>query len=129
MTASPERRLRFRASGQRVPAESQAPPVLGTSHVRHHFVGVPESFAWIDLVERLAPEEAQSAVPRASSSAGALTGRYDAPYRWVNVAAWESEADFRATTATDEFRTVVTAPGWDEFPSIAVLFQVVTGRG
>ena len=35
----------------------------------------------------------------------------DAPYRWVNVANWESEAHFRAAHGTDEFRSVVTQPG------------------
>jgi heme-degrading monooxygenase HmoA len=53
----------------------------------------------------------------------------DAPYRWVNVAVWDSEADFRAAHATDEFRSVVTAPGWEEFPSTPALFEVVTTRG
>lgn len=50
----------------------------------------------------------------------------DAEYRWVNVANWESEADFRAAHATEEFRRVVTQPGWDEFPSSPMLFEVVT---
>jgi heme-degrading monooxygenase HmoA len=50
----------------------------------------------------------------------------DAPYRWVNVATWESEADYRAAHATDEFRRVVTQAGWEEFPSTPALFEVVT---
>jgi heme-degrading monooxygenase HmoA len=50
----------------------------------------------------------------------------DAVYRWVNVATWESEGAFRAAHASDEFRRVVTAPGWDAFPSSPVLFEVVT---
>jgi heme-degrading monooxygenase HmoA len=50
----------------------------------------------------------------------------DAAYRWVNVARWDSEATFRAAHATEEFRNVVTAPGWQEFPSTPVLFEVVT---
>jgi heme oxygenase (mycobilin-producing) len=50
----------------------------------------------------------------------------DAPYRWVNVANWQSEAHFRAAHGTEEFRRVVTQPGWDEFPSSPMLFQVVT---
>ena len=53
----------------------------------------------------------------------------DAPYRWVNVANWESEADFRAAHGTDEFRRVVTQPGWEEFPSSPMLYQVVTEVG
>jgi heme-degrading monooxygenase HmoA len=53
----------------------------------------------------------------------------DAPYRWVNVARWESEDAFRAAHATEEFRAVVTGPGWAEFPSSPVLFEVVTEVG
>jgi heme-degrading monooxygenase HmoA len=53
----------------------------------------------------------------------------DAAYRWVNVATWEREADFRAAHASDEFRGVVTAEGWAEFPSTPVLFEVVTEVG
>lgn len=53
----------------------------------------------------------------------------DAAYRWVNVATWESESAFRAAHATAEFREVVTAPGWEEFPSTPVLFEVVTQVG
>jgi heme-degrading monooxygenase HmoA len=54
---------------------------------------------------------------------------HDAAYRWVNVATWDSEAAFRAAHATEEFRRVVTAPGWEEFPSSPVLFEVVTEVG
>jgi heme-degrading monooxygenase HmoA len=50
----------------------------------------------------------------------------DAPYRWVNVAVWESEADFRAAHGTEEFRALVTAPGWSDFPSLPALFEVDT---
>jgi heme-degrading monooxygenase HmoA len=53
----------------------------------------------------------------------------DARYRWVNVANWESEADFRAAHNTDEFRHVVTQPGWEDFPSSPMLFEVVTEVG
>jgi hypothetical protein len=52
-----------------------------------------------------------------------------AQYRWVNVANWESEAHFRAAHGTDEFRRVVTQPGWEEFPSSPVLYQVITEAG
>ena len=45
---------------------------------------------------------------------------------WVNVANWESEAHFRAAHGTDEFRRVVTQPGWEEFPSSPMLYQVIT---
>ncbi|HVT19773.1 MAG TPA: antibiotic biosynthesis monooxygenase family protein [Mycobacteriales bacterium] len=53
----------------------------------------------------------------------------EADYRWVNVATWESEAHFRAAHASQEFRDVVTTPGWDEFPSSPMLFEVVTAVG
>ena len=53
----------------------------------------------------------------------------DAPYRWVNVAVWESEAAFRAAHGTEQFRTLVTAPGWSEFPSLPALFEVDTEVG
>ena len=53
----------------------------------------------------------------------------DAPYRWVNVAVWESEAHFRASHATEEFRRLVTAPGWSDFPSQPTLFEVDTQIG
>ena len=53
----------------------------------------------------------------------------DTPYRWVNVANWASEADYRAAHSTEEFRRVVTAEGWNEFPSIPVLYEVVTTVG
>ena len=52
-----------------------------------------------------------------------------AQYRWGNVANWESEAHFRAANGTDEFRRVVTQPGWAEFPSSPMLYQVITEAG
>ena len=61
-----------------VPTDAEAPPPLGPGHTRHRAVGAPASFAWIDLAESLSPQEARSAVTRASSVAGALAGRYDA---------------------------------------------------
>jgi len=53
----------------------------------------------------------------------------DARYRWVNVANWESEAHFRAAHGSDELRRVVTQPGWQEFPSSPMLYQVTTEAG
>jgi len=53
----------------------------------------------------------------------------DAPYRWVNVANWESEAAFRAAHGTDEFRRLVTQEAWHEFPSVPSLFEVTTAVG
>jgi heme-degrading monooxygenase HmoA len=53
----------------------------------------------------------------------------DTAYRWVNVAVWESEAAFRAAHGTAEFRALVTAPGWAEFPSLPALFEVDTAIG
>jgi heme-degrading monooxygenase HmoA len=53
----------------------------------------------------------------------------EAAYRWVNVAVWESEAAFRAAHGTEEFRALVTVPGWAEFPSRPTLFQVDAAVG
>jgi heme-degrading monooxygenase HmoA len=53
----------------------------------------------------------------------------DATHRWVNVATWESEEDYRSAHATDEFRRVVTQAGWSEFPSVPGLYEVVTVVG
>jgi heme-degrading monooxygenase HmoA len=49
----------------------------------------------------------------------------DAHYRFVNVARWESLEAFQAAHATEEFRRVVGAPGWEEFPSSPSLYEVV----
>ena len=48
----------------------------------------------------------------------------DASYRYVNVAVWDSAAQFAAAHATEEFRQVVGQPGWREFPSSPTLFEV-----
>jgi len=48
----------------------------------------------------------------------------DATHRYVNVAVWESAAQFAAAHATEEFRQVVGQPGWREFPSSPTLFEV-----
>jgi heme-degrading monooxygenase HmoA len=53
----------------------------------------------------------------------------DAAHRWVNVANWASEVDYRAAHSTDEFRRLVTAGGWQEFPSSPTLDEVVTAVG
>ncbi|WP_347350522.1 antibiotic biosynthesis monooxygenase family protein [Intrasporangium sp.] len=49
-----------------------------------------------------------------------------AQFRWVNVAGWESERAYRAAHSTDEFRRVVTAAGWQAFPSVPTLYEVDT---
>ena len=49
----------------------------------------------------------------------------DAQYRFVNVARWDSLEHFQAAHATEEFRRVVTADGWDEFPSTPALYEVI----
>jgi heme-degrading monooxygenase HmoA len=53
----------------------------------------------------------------------------DARYRWVNVAVWESEAQYLAAHATDEFRRLVTQEGWVEFPNMPVLYEVIAAVG
>ncbi|MGW5237725.1 antibiotic biosynthesis monooxygenase family protein [Monashia sp. NPDC004114] len=52
-----------------------------------------------------------------------------APHRWINVAFWETEADFRAAHSTDEFRRLVSQEKWQQFPSVPLLFEVVTAEG
>lgn len=53
----------------------------------------------------------------------------DAGHRWVNVAVWESESDFRAAHRTEEFRQLVSQAKWQEFPSTPTLYEVVTAHG
>ena len=52
-----------------------------------------------------------------------------AAYRWVNVARWESQADYLAAHATDEFRRLVTQAAWQEFPNVPTLYEVVAADG
>jgi len=51
------------------------------------------------------------------------------PYRYVNVARWRSDAEYRAAHATEEFRRLVGQEGWREFPSSPVLYEVVFAVG
>jgi heme-degrading monooxygenase HmoA len=53
----------------------------------------------------------------------------DARYRFVNVARWASLAEFQAAHRTDEFRRVVSQPGWTEFPSSPAIYEVVVEDG
>jgi heme oxygenase (mycobilin-producing) len=53
----------------------------------------------------------------------------DARYRWVNIAQWATEADYQAAHRTDEFRRLVSQEGWDEFPNMPSLYQVVEADG
>jgi heme-degrading monooxygenase HmoA len=48
----------------------------------------------------------------------------DARYRFVNVARWRSEDEFRAAHGP-EFRALVAQPGWEKFPPQPALYQVV----
>jgi heme-degrading monooxygenase HmoA len=50
----------------------------------------------------------------------------DAAYRWVNIARWEREADYRAAHQGPDFLRVVSLPGWEEFPSSPTLYEVDT---
>jgi heme-degrading monooxygenase HmoA len=50
-------------------------------------------------------------------------------YRYVNVARWASDADYRAPHGTEEFRRLVTQEAWREFPSSPVLYEVVLAVG
>ena len=49
----------------------------------------------------------------------------DADYRYVNVARWETLRDFQAAHATAEFRGIVTADPWKEFPANPALYEVI----
>jgi heme-degrading monooxygenase HmoA len=49
----------------------------------------------------------------------------DAPYRFVNVVQWRSEADYQAAHRSPEFLAQVQAPGWQEFPNRPALYEVV----
>lgn len=49
----------------------------------------------------------------------------DADYRYVNVANWKTLREFEAAHATDEFRAIVTADAWREFPASPALYQVI----
>jgi heme-degrading monooxygenase HmoA len=53
----------------------------------------------------------------------------DTEYRYVNVARWASDADYRAPHGTEEFRRLVSQPAWREFPSSPVLYEVVLSVG
>ena len=53
----------------------------------------------------------------------------DAQYRYVNVARWASDAQYRAPHKTDEFRALVAQEAWLEFPSSPVLYEVVLAVG
>jgi heme-degrading monooxygenase HmoA len=48
----------------------------------------------------------------------------DADYRYVNVACWESQADFAAAHNSEEFRRLVTQDAWQEFASNPALYEV-----
>ena len=50
-------------------------------------------------------------------------------YRYVNVARWATDADYRAPHGTDEFRRLVTQEAWKEFPSSPALYEVVLAVG
>ena len=52
-----------------------------------------------------------------------------APYRYVNVARWASDAHYRAPHGTDEFRRLVSQEAWREFPSSPALYEVVVAVG
>src|SRR6476661_71035 len=52
-----------------------------------------------------------------------------AQYRYVNVARWASDAEYRAPHTTDEFRTLLSREEWREFPSTPVLYEVVLAVG
>src|SRR4051794_18026797 len=52
-----------------------------------------------------------------------------AQYRYVNVARWASDAQYRAPHAAEEFRRLVSQEAWKEFPSSPLLYEVVLSVG
>jgi len=52
-----------------------------------------------------------------------------AQYRYVNVARWASDAEYRAPHTTEEFRALVGQEAWREFPSSPTLYEVVLAVG
>ena len=52
-----------------------------------------------------------------------------AQYRYVNVARWASDAEYRAPHTKDEFRQLVSKGAWHEFPSSPTLYEVVLAVG
>jgi heme-degrading monooxygenase HmoA len=52
-----------------------------------------------------------------------------AEHRYVNIARWASEADYRAPHGTDEFRRLVTKEPWHQYPSSPLLYEVVVAVG
>jgi heme-degrading monooxygenase HmoA len=50
-------------------------------------------------------------------------------YRYVNVARWASDAEYRAPHGTEEFRRLVSSDAWREFPSSPTLYEVVLAVG
>jgi len=52
-----------------------------------------------------------------------------AQYRYVNVARWASDAEYRAPHTTDHFRQLIGQEAWLEFPSSPTLYEVVLAVG
>lgn len=48
----------------------------------------------------------------------------EAPYRFVNIAEWDSAEHFNAAHDAG-FRELAAQPHWKEFPALPVLFEVV----
>jgi heme-degrading monooxygenase HmoA len=49
----------------------------------------------------------------------------NAPYRFVNVVQWRSEADYQSAHRSPEFLRQVQAQAWQEFPNRPALYEVV----
>lgn len=48
-----------------------------------------------------------------------------AAYRFINVAEWASAAQFAEAHASAEFKSLISQPQWQEFPSSPALYEVV----
>ena len=49
-----------------------------------------------------------------------------AAYRFINVAEWASAAQFAEAHASAEFKSLISQPQWQEFPSSPALYEVYT---
>lgn len=61
-----------------VPAGGEPPAPLAQGHTVHRALDAPASYAWIDLGEHAAPEDAAALVAAAGDRPGALAGAYQA---------------------------------------------------
>ena len=52
----------------------------------------------------------------------------NAHFRYVNVATWESAADFQRPYELEEFRALVSDPHWGHYASSPALYEVIVAK-